>query len=35
LLTQGTCSLAMEHGVSVCMLVEAGNVISAIALQRP
>lgn len=34
-LTQGVCSVAMEHGISVCILVEAGNVVSAIALQRP
>lgn len=35
LLTQGTCSIAIEHGVSVWVLVEAGNLASAIALQRP
>ena len=35
LLTQGTCGVAVEHGVSVCLLVEADNVASAIALQRP
>ena len=35
LLTQGTCSTAIEHGVSVFLLVQAGNVASAIALLRP
>jgi hypothetical protein len=34
LLTQGTCSVAIEHGVSVCVLVEMENVVSAIVLQR-
>lgn len=34
LLTQGTCSVAIEHGVSVCVLVEMENVASAIVLQR-
>jgi hypothetical protein len=34
LLTQGTCSIAIEHGRSVCVLVEMENVASAIVLQR-
>ena len=34
LLTQGTCSVAIEHGRSVCMLVEMENVASAIVLER-
>ncbi len=34
LLTQGTCSVAIEHGVSICLLVEMENLASAIVLQR-
>jgi hypothetical protein len=34
LLTHGTCSVAIEHGRSVCVLVEMENVASAIVLQR-
>jgi hypothetical protein len=34
LLTQGTCSVAIEHGRSVCVLVDMENVASAIVLQR-
>jgi hypothetical protein len=35
LLTQGTCGVAIEHGMSVCTLVEVENFASAIVLQRP
>jgi len=35
LLTQGTCSIAIEHGLSVCTLIEDGHLTSAIALLRP
>jgi len=35
LLTHGTCSIAIEHGMSVCALVEIENLASAIVLQRP